>query len=148
VRIEIRRAASATVLEPSHAALHRGAVLEIGNATGEAHLISLPSDGIVRRIEPGGAAELQLGADGEHEIYLLDRRDAAATVFAAPGPFAVVADDGRFELPNLEPGLRELHVWHPRFPPAARSVELAAGSATRIDLELGVGRMQTQEESP
>ena len=65
---------------------------------------------------------------------------AKALAFVAPGLYAVVAKSGRFSLENVAPGHRTLHVWHPRFPPASRTLDLAPNSVARVDIQLGVER--------
>lgn len=147
-RIEIRDGVAGAGLEPDHVALAAGGALEVTNATADTHVLSSPGTGVVRRLAPGETVELALREPGRHDLFLLDRADVAATAFAAPGPFVVVSSTGRFELGDLEPGPTELHVWHPRFPPANRPVDLVPGVATRVDLEVGVDRMPLEEDAP
>jgi hypothetical protein len=59
-------------------------------------------------------------------------------VFVSPGPFTVVAEDGRFQLNGLAPGEHQLRAWHPRFPPAQASLRIADGSTAHLDLDMGV----------
>ena len=73
--------------------------------------------------------------------------EAEARVFAAPGPFQVVSSAGRFALADLDPATARLHAWHPRFPPATDPVSLAAGTATRVDLELRVERAGVADDA-
>jgi hypothetical protein len=134
--LSLRSSVRSVRLDPERAALGAGGVLRIRNATDLAHVVSLPGSGIVRRIGPGERFETVLGA-GPHEVIVLDT-DAEAIVFAAPGPLARVRSDGSFELRDLAPGPALVRTWHPRFPSAERRVELGAGEAQRLDLEVGV----------
>jgi hypothetical protein len=110
------------------------------NITREVHTVSCPSLGIVRRLEPGQALVVQVPEAGAHPLFLLDRPQVEGGVFAANGPFAVLTTSGQFELRDLAPGPVRMHVFHPRFPPVERSVEVVADQTLRVDLELGVGR--------
>jgi hypothetical protein len=139
VRLAIRDGALGPRLEPAHAALSAGGALEVANETGAARLVSCPAASLVRRLEPGASLAIPVAAPGEWPVYLLDAPGEPARVFAAPGRWAVASDAGRFELADLAPGRHRLVAWHPRFPPAAATVELASGSAVRVDLELQVG---------
>ena len=69
-------------------------------------------------------------------------------MFVSPGPFVVVATDGRFELDGLSPGRHELLAWHPRFPPTRAWLELAPDSVVRSDLEMGVDQNDASENAP
>lgn len=139
LRLAIRNGALGPRLEPAHAALSAGGALEVANETADARLVSCPAAGLVRRLEPGASLAIPVPAQGEWPVYLLDAAGEPARVFAAPGRWAVASDAGRFELADLAPGRHRLVAWHPRFPPAATTVELASGSAVRVDLELQVG---------
>lgn len=125
-------------IEPAQAAIGAAGRVAIVNQGASRHVVSYPAAGVVREIAPGQVLELAVPQVGEQGVFLLDAT-AAARVFAAPGPFAVVSPSGRFTLDDLAPGRRELHAWHPRFPPARQLVELAANARVRVDLQLGVG---------
>ena len=108
------------------------------NDSGAAHVLSAPALGLVRRLEPGEQVEIAVADAGEQSLFLLDVPRSESTVFVSPGPFVVVSADGRFELSGLAPGRHALLAWHPRFPPARASLELAPDSVVRLDLEMGV----------
>ena len=140
-QIEIAiRTSRFTRFEPAIAAAGSGASLVIENASDEAHVLSYPAAGLIRRLKPGEKLELPIARAGEQGLFLLDEADAAATLFAAPGPFTVLSSTGSFELRGLAPGSYKVRAWHPRFPPASESVELAAGARVQIDIEIGVGQ--------
>lgn len=139
-RIQIVTTRVATRLEPSHAAVGARGTLVVENTSAQTHVVSYPAAQRVVRLAPGESVELPVPRAGEQSVFLLDVPDGASTVFAAPGPFARVATSGRYELTDLAPGARELRAWHPRFPQAARRVELAPDVTRRVDLEIGVGR--------
>jgi hypothetical protein len=133
-----------TRFEPALAAAGAGASLLIENASDEAHVLSYPAAGLIRRLAPGEKVELPIAKAGEQGLFLLDQVDAAATLFASPGPFAVLSSTGSFELRGLSPGTHLVRAWHPRFPPTSRSVELVAGARVQLDLEVGVGQAATE----
>ena len=139
-RLAIRANEFETRLEPTWAAVSTGGTLDLVNSTRDAHTISCPSLGVVRRLEPGQGFSLPIADAGAHALFLLDRPQIEGGVFAAPGPFAVLTNTGYFELRDLTPGAALLHAWHPRLPPVERSVEVVADERLRVDLEMGVGR--------
>jgi hypothetical protein len=140
VELVIRASKVGTRLTPAHAAVGSAGRLSVRNDSGEPHVVSYPAAGLIRRLQPGETLESALPRAGEQGLFLLDLPDSAATVFAAPGRYAVVSAAGRFTLTGLAPGRRVLRVWHPRFPPLARPLDLAPDSSVRVDFELGTGR--------
>ena len=140
VELEIRANDFETRLEPRWSALGQGGTVVVQNATSEAHTLSWPSLGKVTRLAPGESLSLTVAAPGAHSIFLLDRPQVEAGVFAAPGPYAVLTQDPRFELRDVAPGRAALRAWHPRLPPVARAVDVVPDQVTRVDLEMGVGR--------
>lgn len=126
-------------LEPRHAALAAGGRIRLENRSDAPHVVTCPRLGLVRRLAVGESVEVPVPGPGSFELFVPGADQAVAHVFAAPGPYAVADGAGRYELVDVEPGTHVLHAWHPRFPPAARSVELLPGRAARVDLELGVG---------
>jgi hypothetical protein len=142
--LAVREGVASPQLEPALGAVAAGGRISVRNETRAPHTLSLPAAGAIHRLAPGASVEIAAGEGGEQALFLLDAPRAEARVFVAPGPYAVASELGRFELPGLGAGGRvRLVAWHPRFPPAARWVELAGGSQ-RVDLELQVGR----EEEP
>ena len=139
LEFSIRTSRVGTRIEPEHAAVGAGGRIVVHNASPDARVFSYPAAGLVRRIQPGESVELRVARVGEQGLFVLDAPDCRATVFAAPGAFDVVSASGQFALTDLKPGRRELRVWHPRFPPTVRHVELAPDSSVEVDLELGVG---------
>lgn len=138
--LEILTPRIGTEIVPSEAAVGAAGRLSIHNGTARSHIVSYPAAGWVKELAPDERAEVAVPRSGEQRLYLLDTPAAAATVFAAPGPFSVVSPSGRFTLSDLAPGPTEIRAWHPRFPPAKRQVDLAADTSLRVDFEIGVGR--------
>lgn len=126
-------------LEPDHLAIGDGGRITVVNASASAHILSVPAAKLVRRLGAGSRVEIDVAAAGEQGLFLLDVPEASTTVFAAPGPFAVVSTTGEFDLRDLEPGAVELRAWHPRFPPVVQTLELAPDASLRVDLDMGVG---------
>lgn len=139
LEVEIRSSRLGVRIEPALAAVGSAGRVALHNDTPEAHVFSYPAAGVVRPIEPGERLELGVARAGEQGLFLLDAADVGATVFAAPGAYSVVSA-GRFALRDLTPGPHALRVWHPRFPPALRHVELAPDASLEVDFEIGVGR--------
>jgi hypothetical protein len=137
--LTIRPAARGVALEPAHGAVAVGGEVRVRNGDASPRVVTVPSAGLLRTLAPGESLAVAARAGGELEIFVPGNPGAAAQVFAAPGPFAAVDAVGRFEILEVEPGARRLHAWHPRFPPSAKAVALAAGRVVRVDLALGVG---------
>lgn len=139
VSIAVRDTLVEPRLEPAALAVGAGGRIVLENASASSHIVSYPAARLVRRLEPGGRIEIPVPQAGEQGLFLLDVPDAAATLFAAPGRYAVVSTSGAFALDDLEPGAVELRAWHPRFPPVGRRVDLAADTSLQVDFEMGVG---------
>ncbi len=141
-----------TRFEPRYVAVGEGGVITVRNEDQHAHVISCPAHGVLTSLEPGAATEVVATITGEVRWFVLDAAAGAAdpaeaSVYVAEGPHAVVASDGQWLLEGLRPtpaGLSgtaapiRLRVWHPRFPPALRAVELEPDRSQRIDFELQV----------
>jgi hypothetical protein len=139
LEMAIRSSRLGVRIEPALAAVGAAGRVVLRNDTPQAHVFSYPAAGAVRPVEPGERLEFAVPRAGEQGLFLLDVSDVGATVFAAPGAFTVVST-GRFALRDLAPGPHALRVWHPRFPPALRHVDLAPDTSLEVDLEIGVGR--------
>jgi hypothetical protein len=137
--VTLRSEGDGAALAPANGAVALGGEVVVRNAGDTPHVVSIPAAAVLRALAPGDSLAIQAREAGELEVFVPGASAAAARVFVAPGPFAVVSDAGRFELLDVEPGARRLHAWHPRLPPSERSVELAAGRVVRVDLEVGVG---------
>jgi len=128
---------------PAHAATDLGGGVEITNASGETQIVSAPAAGFVQSLAPGATARVAPAEAGELELHVLGAKAAPALVFVAPGAFAQVGADGRYELRGLAPGAVEIRAWHPRLPVSVgQRVVLAAGQALELDLEIGVDRAE------
>jgi hypothetical protein len=124
---------------PAVGATDLGRGVDVTNASAESQIVSAPAAGFVRALAPGETVHLAPAEAGELELHVLGDEAAPALVFVAPGAFARVGSDGRYELRGLAPGAVEIRAWHPRLPvTGARRVELAAGEALELDLEIGV----------
>jgi hypothetical protein len=138
LRLAVRDGVSGPRLDPAHGALRAGGAIEVVNQAGDAHVVSCPGAGLVRRLEPGAALHVDVPTPGEWPVFLLDAPQDPVRIFATPGAFSVVSEAGRFELADLEPGRHELAAWHPRFPPTTATIEVQPGEVVRVDLELRV----------
>jgi hypothetical protein len=124
---------------PAHGATDLGRGVDVTNRSGETQIVSAPAAGFVRSLAAGETAHVTPAEAGELELHVLGDAASPALVFVAPGAFAQVGADGRYELRGLAPGPVEIRAWHPRLPvTSARRVELAAGQALEVDLEIGV----------
>ena len=147
VELAIRANDFETRLEPRWTALAQKGTVVLRNTTSEPHTVSCPSLGLVARVGAGESLEIPAREPGAHQVFLLDRPQVEAGFFAAPGPYAVLTRDPRFELRDVAPGRAQLHAWHPRLPPIAQPVDVVADQLVRVDLEMGVGRTPAQETS-
>jgi len=146
-RLAIEASLLAPHLVPAHAAVGVGGTAVVRNADFAAHTITCPEAKLLRRLAPGEEVAIAVGSPGPWTIFLLDARGDEAIVFAAPGPYAVVGEDGRWELHGVDPGRSTVHAWHPRFPPAERTIDVVAGAVQEVDLALGVGNLALHEPS-
>lgn len=137
-QLAIRTTGVRTRLDPPHAAVGAGGTIVVRNGSSAAHVLSAPGTGLLQSLEPGQQVEIAAAEAGEQSLFLLDVPRSGSTVFISPGPFTVVGGDGRFELSGLAPGNHRLLAWHPRFPPARASLQIAEGSVVQLDLEMGV----------
>lgn len=138
--LSIRETAASTRFEPAGLAVALGGRLEVRNRGQRAYTLSCPELDLLSRLAPGATLRVDVARAGESRCFLLDVPAAEAVVFAATGPFAVVSEAGHYALVDLPPGLHQLRAWHPRFPPLAHEVEVAADRTLRFDLRMGVGR--------
>lgn len=136
IRLETTR--YGTRLASRYAAVGVGGRVLLQNATAEACVFSAPASGDLFVVAAGGEATVPADTAGVMKLYPLSLPDVEAEVFVSPGPYAVAAESGRWELRDVPPGRFRLGAWHPRFPAEARDVEVGADGATRIDLRLGV----------
>lgn len=132
---------------PRHAVARVGGTIRVRNIGEDTRVLSCPAAGLIRSLEPGESFDFALAKSQAYELFLLDVPSAVSTVFAAPGRFARVSDSGRFELVHLSPGTTRIAAWHPRFPPVSRLIDLKAGEAFRIDLNLGVGQTKENDDA-
>jgi hypothetical protein len=124
---------------PAQDATDLGRGFDVTNGSGATQIVSVPAAGFVRSLASGETAHVTPAEAGELEVHVLGDAAPPALVFVAPGAFAEVGSDGRYELRGLPPGAVEIRAWHPRLPTTgAQRVELADGQALELDLEIGV----------
>lgn len=138
VEFVIRDTPTGPALHPRQLAIGTGSVLRVRNESSEQHIISLPRAGLLERLAPGAGLETALLRAGASPLFLLDAPEVEALVFVAPGRFATVSGDGRWELPNLPPGPARLFAWHARFPRTELDVDVLEGERQELALEVGV----------
>lgn len=136
LELAIAQGSLAPHLEPEVGAVGAGGELALSNPTQREHVVSVPALGWVRRLAPGEVLVVPLEREGDLRVYLLDAPGVESRVFVSPGPWAATSVSGRYALSDLPPGDTQLRVWHPRFPPTGRRVELPAGAVVRADFEL------------
>jgi hypothetical protein len=143
--LAIRASKLQTRLEPPKLAVGAGGTLRVRNDTAVPHVLSFPSAGRVQKLAPGETLELPLASAGVQSLFLLDVPGGEAVVFAAPGPFAAVTSEGRWEIRDVEPGPVRVVGWHVRFPATSQPLDLVADGVTQLDLEVGVGQAGSDE---
>lgn len=136
--LTVRETRGQVRIEPRYAAAGLGGEIAVLNKSASRHVVSCPAAGVLQWIGPGESLSIPAESSGSREVFLLDVAEAQAQVFVAPGPYVVVASNGRWVLPDVAPGERRLRAWHPRLPPADLPVQLAPGAIRRFDLKLGV----------
>jgi hypothetical protein len=127
-------------LAPAHGALGAGGTIALTNQTDEAHAVSCPEAGIVARIPARQTLQIPVAQPGPLSLFLLDRPDPMAQLFAAPGPYTVVSGAGTWELRGVRPGPQRVRTWHPRFAATTRPVDVAPDQVLQLELEVGVER--------
>jgi hypothetical protein len=146
--LAIRASKLQTRLEPPQLAIGAGGTLRVRNESQAPHVVSFPAASRVETLAPGQEAEIPIASAGPQSVFLLDVAGSEALLFAAPGPFAVVADDGRWEIRDAAPGRVRLIAWHARFPPTFHWLDLLPDGVARLDLEVGVGHLaETSDEA-
>lgn len=145
--LAIRASKLQTRLEPAELAVGVGGTLRVRNETEAPHILSFPAADRVQRLAPGESLELPLASAGAQSLFLLDVPGSEASVFVAPGPFAVVKADGRWEIGDVEPGRVRVIAWHARFPRTAAWLDLAPDGVAQLDLEVGVGQAGDSDEA-
>jgi hypothetical protein len=145
--VAIRASKLRTRLEPAELAIARGGRLRVHNDSAEPHVLSFPSAGRVQRLAAGEALEIPVELAGPQSLFLLDVPGSEVNLFAAPGPFARVADDGSWEIRDVEPGRVHVVAWHARFPATSAWLELVPERVARLDLRVGVGRAGDSDET-
>ncbi|MDP3940296.1 MAG: hypothetical protein Q8R92_19445, partial [Deltaproteobacteria bacterium] len=125
-------------MEPMNGAVGLGGKVIVRNETSEPHIVSCPELNFLKRVSPGDEASIDTVEQGSHRVFMLDAPAVSATFFVAPGPFTVVGSDGRWQIEGVNPGVKKLRAWHPRFPPSLREVEAPGSKVIEVNLELAV----------
>ena len=133
---------------PRYLALPVHSTLEVHNDSPVALVLSSPQQGVLQSLDPGETWSGACSAAELVEFYALDGNDTAATVFVAPGPFAVTSSSGTWSLADLVPGEIELTAWHPFFPPAHRQITVPADSILEVPLTLSVDNLRPSKARP
>lgn len=137
-RLMIRPSRFGLRLDPEMAAVGLFGSIEVVNSSEESALVSCPSANLLQELEPGSKIVIPAARPGLQEIFVLDSSGTQASVFVSSGPYTVISEQGRFELSDIPPGTSTLRVWHPRFPPLARQVEISPDVIQRMDLEMRI----------
>lgn len=124
-------------IEPAFAVVGAGGSIEVRNASERAHTLAVPLHDLIRRIAPGDSLRIPVPDSGARSLFLLGEPGGAeATVFASPGPYAVVSRRGRFELRGLPSGRQRLRTWEPDGPGIYAWVDVRPDAVHRFDLEV------------
>jgi hypothetical protein len=139
--LSITRSLLRPELVPPYGAVGAGGTVVVRNADWIPHTLSCPAARVLRQLGPGDEIALRATSAGPLSLFVLDVPGAEGMVFVAPGPYAVVSREGRWELRDLTPGPQEVHAWHPRLPGTARAIDVAAGVSRQVDVGIGVGNL-------
>lgn len=137
-RLTIRRSRFGLRLDPERVAVGLGGSIVIVNETDERAVVSCPSANIVQQLEPRSELPIPALNPGLQKVFVLDSQGTEASIFVSTGPYTVISERGRFELPDISPGASTLHVWHPRFPSQTRRITIAPDAIQRIDVEMRI----------
>jgi plastocyanin len=91
------------------------------------------------RFPRGHSRRERFDKPGVVKVFCEIHSHMTATVMVFDHPwFAVPGDDGRFELPEVPPGERQITAWHERLGDTTAHVRVEAGRATAADFILPV----------
>ncbi len=91
------------------------------------------------RYPKGTSQRVRFDKPGVVKVFCDIHSHMTATVIVFNHPwFAVPTDDGRFELPDIPPGDRQVTAWHERLGDTTLRIKLEAGRATAADFVLPV----------
>ena len=129
---------------PERAAVGIGGKIVLRNSDAAPHTISCPNASLLRELKPGEELVVEASQPGPWTLFALGETDVQAMVFAAPGPYAVISEDGSWTLKDVPPGAGALRAWHPRLPGTSRNVQVVPGVVDRVDLEVGVDNLSKE----
>jgi plastocyanin len=93
------------------------------------------------RYPRGESKSVRVTKPGVVKVFCDIHSHMTATIMVFNHPwYAVVGEDGRFELSGVPPGEREITAWHERLGDTTVPVRLEAGRATEADFVLPVPR--------
>ncbi|HYR97078.1 MAG TPA: hypothetical protein VEM57_10095 [Candidatus Binatus sp.] len=147
-RVTITRALLRPSLAPQYGAVGAGGTVVVTNADWLPHTVSCPAAHLLRRLAPDEEVEIVADAAGPLPLFLVDAPGIEGVVFVAPGPYAVVSREGRWELRDLTPGPQEIRAWHPRLPGASHAIEVSPGVSRQVDVAIGVGNLDGHAQTP
>jgi len=125
----------ACVFEPHVILIPVGATVEFLNSDTISHnvrTLARKHEGINKTVAPGGKETqvLDQGAD-KIEVKCDFHPWMNAWLFVSDTPYVAVTDaDGKFEIPDLEPGEYKLTLWHERLPRVEATVTVKADGAS------------------
>lgn len=91
------------------------------------------------RFPRGTSKSVRVTKPGVVKVFCEIHSHMTATIMAFNHPwFAMVGDDGRFELPDVPPGQREITAWHERLGDTTVPLRVESGRATEADFVLPV----------
>lgn len=132
--------------KPESLAVALGDVIRVRNATAHPLTIFLAAtEGEafqdIAAIPAGATGEVRVRIEGLLELGTDEDERLVAPVLARGGLRALaVASGGSYAFNDLDPGKYRMTFWHWRLGSLERSVDLAAGTATRVDEVLSVDR--------
>jgi plastocyanin len=103
--------------------------------------LSRPRNFNLGRYPSGHTRRVQFDRPGIVKVFCDIHSHMSATVMVFNHPwFAVPAEDGRFELPGIPPGDREITAWHERLGDTTQSVRVETGRMAEAYFVLPVPR--------
>lgn len=125
---------------PAVAVVAVGSTVEFPNRDDFFHNVfsySSPRRFDLGRYPRGESKSVRFDEPGVVRIYCEVHESMRSAVIVSENPFwSVVDENGAFAIPGVPPGRYELEVWHPDHDGRTLDVEVVAGRATHVTVEL------------
>jgi len=90
------------------------------------------------RYPEGTSKSIVFDRAGVVQVFCHIHSDMSAIVLVLENPFFTTPDSGHYVISGVPPGDYSLTAWHERIRPIVNRVHVAAGEATRLDLDIPI----------